>query len=542
MGDLRVSRTSVWLVLAAILGIFLLYFVGLGGYPLADPDEPIYGQIAKEMAQRGDWLTPHYGGQVWFDKPPMYHWLSGACIRLLGPTELACRLPSAVLALALLLTLYALVKYDFGPRAGMFAVVVFATCLQMIVLSRAAVSDVTFTTCLFGAIYAYRRWFDADGRAKYGWMLLCGAATGLGMLTKGPVAPLLLFLTFAIHLAWTKRLKRLLSLDAVAGVATALAVGVPWFAAMYVMNHDLFVKQFIEFHNFSRYTKPLHPGTSGQWYSYFFFVPMFFLFFFPWSVFLPAAIVRFRRGNPGAMLAVVWFAVVFIFFSLSKTKLVTYIFPTYPMAALLIGVMFDRAASADIACHGSLKRGLIAALAMAVVVSLALAGYGQYRLPDANIATFGIAAVLLLTIIAGLLFRGNPVRALATIGAGMAVFTGLLMTAVLPAAAPGLSTKHLFKGVPRNGHIGAQLNLAKKPSLIFYLDRWPKRLETTAESEAFLAKQEPAWVVCRDKDAAQLRALGFTQTTRAGELYLIANSPAVTLAAGAGNPLDGDPR
>lgn len=532
MDDIKAYRIPIWLILAAILGLFTLYFVRLGSYPLTDPDEPFYGQVAKGMARGDGWLTPHYQNpgdaspQPWFDKPPLFYWASGFCAKVLGPTELACRLPSAILVLALIFVTYALVKHDFGKRAAVLSAVVFATCIHAIVLARAAVTDVTFTTCLLGAIYAYRRWFDSEGRARYGWMALCGAATGLGMLAKGPVAPLLLLLTFVIHLCWTRELKRLVSLDALVGVVLALVVGVPWFAAMYTMNHDAFVNQFIKFHNLDRYTKPLHPGTTGQWYAYFIFVPVFFMFFFPWSVLLPAAMIRFRSVNKGAMLATVWCAVVFIFFSISKTKLVTYIFPTYPMAALFIGVMVDRAMQGESGCERSIKRGLIAGMVMALLFAFALARYVAYRLPDAKFAGFGLGAVLLLMFVIAFLQRRDGARVVWTIGIGMAAFTAMLMLGMIPSASRSMSTRDIVKDIPDGAKIGARLQLLRKPSLIFYLDRWPKQLDKLSDAEAFLKDKAPAWVICRDKDAVALRAEGYAQTTQAGDLFLIANKPA----------------
>ena len=80
----------------AAVGGYFLYFFRLGGTPLLDPDEPVYGQIAREMVKTGQWLTPHLGGRPWFDKPPLFYWTSAAAMAVLGPTELAARLPSAL--------------------------------------------------------------------------------------------------------------------------------------------------------------------------------------------------------------------------------------------------------------------------------------------------------------------------------------------------------------------------------------------------------------------------------------------------------------
>ena len=185
--------------------LFMLDFAGLGRVPLVDPDEPVYGQVAKEMAAGGSWLTPHLGGRMWFDKPPLFYWLSAASVKAFGLNEFACRLPSAVMAIGLLLFVYWLVKHDFSRRAAVLACLALATCLQTIVLAHAAVTDMTLAFCLTGSLYAYRRWLDAVKGARFGWMAACGAFAGLGMLTKGPVAPVLLGTTFIIHLFWTGR-------------------------------------------------------------------------------------------------------------------------------------------------------------------------------------------------------------------------------------------------------------------------------------------------------------------------------------------------
>src|SRR5947199_8689258 len=109
---------SRWAVGAAALGVFFLFFFRLGGTPLLDPDEPVYGQIAREMVQTGNWLTPHLAGRPWFDKPPLFYWGEAASMTLLGPTELAARLPSALAAVLLALLVLLLGRRLYGAAAG----------------------------------------------------------------------------------------------------------------------------------------------------------------------------------------------------------------------------------------------------------------------------------------------------------------------------------------------------------------------------------------------------------------------------------------
>ena len=536
----------------AAIGLYVLYFAGLGRYPLVDPNEPVYGQVAKEMAAGAGWLTPHYDGKPWFDKPPLFYWLSAISTKLLGPTELACRLPSAILAVGVLLWLYFLVRHDFGRRAALLAAVVMATCIQQFVLARAAVTDMTFVFCLTGALYAYRRWFDevesgkwkvesqeAKSRPFYSlfpipyslrWMALCGAMSGLGMLAKGPVAPFLLFVTFAIHLWRSGRLRRLASFDALTGVAAALIVGLPWYAAMYLIHRDAFVQGFVVANNLARFVKPEHAGTTGGWYSYLLNIPVLFVFFFPWSVFLPSGILRFRAANDGSRLAAIWFGVVFVFFSLSKTQLVTYIFPLYPAAALFVGVLLDRAESGDTGLARVVTAGLVVDWILVLLMAAGLVRLHE-RYPDArNLAPLysSLNIALLLALLWWMfLGRRNPTVSVVAIASGMAIFIVFLTLAVVPSVTPAISTRDIVRAIPLlPGDRVAEYNV-RKPSLLFYLGFTPQRLTTISETKRLLGGKVSTWVLCKDREAPLLRVPDSVETVRMGGLAVIGNAPAV---------------
>lgn len=524
MDDSKTRRLPVVRIVLVAMGLFALYFAGMGSYPLVDPDEPVYGQVAKEMAAGKGWLTPHYDGKEWFDKPPLFYWLSGISARVLGPTELACRLPSAVLAVAVLLLVYRLVKHDFSRRAALFAALVMGTCLQTIILARAAVTDMTLLFCLLGALYAYRRWFDASGPSRFGWIVVCGAMTGLGMLAKGPVAPLLLFVTFFIHLWQSGRLRRLVSWDALVGIGAAVIVGLPWFVAMYMLHHDAFVHQFIEVNNFTRFLKPEHAKVTGGWYSYFLNIPVLLLFFFPWSVFLPSGLLRFKGANDGTRLAGIWFCVVFVFFSLSKTQLPTYIFPLYPAAALFVGALLDKAASGEKRSGGVVVVSLWVMVGISVLLVSALVRMAQSKYPEATLGASWMGLALVMA--SAMAFRFRRTRPAWIVGIGMAVFTSLLMFCVVPKLVSSISTRDIVRTIPRvpGGRV-VEWNL-RKPSLLFYLGFTPEHLPSVSETRRLLGEEVSTWVLCKDKDAPLLRVKGSVETARIGGLTVIANESA----------------
>lgn len=338
-----VPRERLWLALL-LLGTALLSFWSLGSLPLVDVDEPVYGQVGKEMAHTGlsGWLTPHYGGLPWFDKPPLFYWLTALSMRAFGVSEFAARFPSALLAVALVAVTYALARraYPQTPRAALWAGFALATNVQFFLLARAAVTDMTLAVTLTSALLALYAWTQTDrGR----WIALAGVMTGLAALTKGPVALVLIGVQTIAFLCLTRQAKRLLSPAFWGGFALCLLVGLPWFLLMIHLHGRLFIDGFLEANNVTRYLQAEHKETSPFW----FFLPVLLGGFFPWSLALPGALVlAWRKGreawqarlpdNPALFLGL-WIALVFAFFSTSQSKLITYIFPLYPAAAVLVG-------------------------------------------------------------------------------------------------------------------------------------------------------------------------------------------------------------
>lgn len=338
-----VPRERLWLALP-LLGTALLSFWSLGSLPLVDVDEPVYGQVGKEMAHTGlsGWLTPHYGGLPWFDKPPLFYWLVALSMRLFGVSEFAARLPSALMSVVLVGATYALARraYPQQPQAGLWAGFALATSLQFFMLARACVTDMTLAVCLTLALFALYVW-TATNQAR--WALLAGVMTGLAVLTKGPAFLTLVGTQAILYLCLTRQAKRLLSPVLWAGFAVSLLVAVPWFALMIHQHGQQFIQGFLEANNVTRYLKAEHQSTQAFW----FFVPVFLCLFFPWTLALPATFravwwrLKEERSSPGqpapTLFLALWFALVFVFFSASQSKLITYIFPLYPVAAVLVG-------------------------------------------------------------------------------------------------------------------------------------------------------------------------------------------------------------
>jgi 4-amino-4-deoxy-L-arabinose transferase-like glycosyltransferase len=497
-----------------------LYFLGLGRVALLDPDEPVYANVGREMLRSGDWLTPHRNGALWFDKPPLFHWVVAASQALFGATAWASRLPSAVAASLLALLIYAFGRRTLSPRAALIAAVAIAGCVQTVILARAAVTDMLFATCFAAACCA---WYLGFERAKNGarWSAVAGVALGLATLTKGPVAPALLGAIAFIFAVWEQRVPALFARDTIVLILAWLATAGPWYGAMLAMHPREFTQQFLVTNNLVRFTKPEHPLQSTPFYYY---VPVLLAGFFPWSPFLAlgahpslAALGRVpglalgggmggigrppfpnqacmlasltlvrtaKRQAPVGRFLLVWVAVVFGFFSLSQTKLVTYIYPLYPAAALLVGQFLDREPSSR---EGRAAR--LAVLVLALLLGGVLVATATRTYPAARPAAMLLAGVLALGALVA--WRLPLPGFVAVYGGMMAVFAPLLFLGAGPAVERRESTHHLARWAARNRNPPVVGFRVTAPSFEFYSGRgiaWEKlpdglrrRLETNPE-------------------------------------------------------------
>ena len=324
-----------------------LFFIGLSATGLFDADEPAYAQAAREMLERGDWVTPTFNGAPRFDKPVLFYWLIMLGYSLFGIGEFAVRCWSALAGTVLVLLVAWAARRWLAPPADRWAGLALATCFLTAVLARAAVTDMLLTLFVTAAILAGVAAWEApsDGSAHAGrnWARLGWVAMALAVLVKGPIGLIIPGITFGLGL-WATRefrygLRRLVPWE---GPLLFLAIALPWYLLVLSANGWAFIEGFILKHHVTRYTGVVSSHAGPFWY----YLPVLLVGFFPWSGYLPAAGWRawqiLRRRTPercGDRLIVAcacWAVGVFVFFSLSGTKLPSYLLPAFPAFALLV--------------------------------------------------------------------------------------------------------------------------------------------------------------------------------------------------------------
>jgi 4-amino-4-deoxy-L-arabinose transferase-like glycosyltransferase len=178
----------------ALVGL-VLFGYRLGAPGLMDPDEGRYAEIAREFFVLKDWLIPHLNLLPYLEKPPLVYWLTALSFKVLGLSEAAARLPSAVSALAGVFLAYGLGRTLWGPTPGVLGALVLATCAGYVALGRLLTLDMTFALFLnLGIGLGYLAL--SRGRPRlWPWAYV---ALGLAVLTKGPVALVLAGLIWGI--------------------------------------------------------------------------------------------------------------------------------------------------------------------------------------------------------------------------------------------------------------------------------------------------------------------------------------------------------
>ncbi len=357
---------QLWLLVVAIA-----LSIHLGSYPLYDADEGRNGEVGREMAATNDYVMPRLDGMPYLDKPIVYFAAEAAAMEILGPTELAARLPALLFTFLTAALVMWFARRVWGSEEALVAAIAFLSMPLVLAFSRTVIFDSALSFFIVLAIMAF--YFaveeaavipsvsEGSGRAEGAendilgaarpaksfaslgmtkrWTILAWAAIGFGVLTKGPVAlalPLIVAIPYAI------RRKAFRALWSWWGLAVFAVVIAPWVWAISLAVPD-FLQYVLVTETAQRLATKALKRTGAPWY----FVPYLIGGALPWSIVAFFAWRRKLRDNPMFFIAL-WILVPFLFFSLSQSKRPQYIVPLMPAIALAVAHFWrdDRRATA----------------------------------------------------------------------------------------------------------------------------------------------------------------------------------------------------
>jgi 4-amino-4-deoxy-L-arabinose transferase-like glycosyltransferase len=539
----RIVNRHDWLGFAIWAAVcWIIVFWKLGAPALMDPDEAHYAELTREMLRAGNWMMPLLDGLPYIDKPVLFHWLQGLAIAMLGETETAMRLPSAVAAVALFWTTRWTGARLFDERIGTRAWLMLATLPLTFMLGSIGVFDMVFTALLFGAIaFALVAALRNRSRLQY----LSYVLLSLAVMTKGPVALVLAGVFFLVGLACGRECRvALLSLRWVTGAVISVVLSLPWFVWMYYALGWHFVHQYVLAGNLYYVTQP--ESFSNRAINHTLYISTFLAGFFPWSiVVLGGAIDTIRRRRaaikipPEEILLWAWVGVVFVFFSIARFKVDRYVYPAAPACCLLAARAWMSVSTvrADLAVarDNVFARWSVIILGIVLITAGVVAGVSLFdlglELPRAAILIpISLAAAGLVTE-ATILRRRAVSRAL--FGAVLAMLL-VVYTCVLTMGLPLLERARPTAAVAQNlrpklstdDQIGLYRLEKWRFSLRYYLGRPVDRLQDPTDVRDFLAKKG-GYILMLDEDFARLRNDGVN-------LRAVSERPAVTGTTGRG--------
>jgi 4-amino-4-deoxy-L-arabinose transferase-like glycosyltransferase len=337
----RLRLALPFLLLPVLAGV--LFFAGLGGLPLLEPDEGRNAEVAREMLASGDWIAPRYDGMAYLDKPAVFFGMVALSLKVGGLDEWAARAPSALMGLCLLLLAWILTRRMCGNSAAMRAAAIIATAPLVVVFSRLVIFDMTLAFLITLAMVSF--WFaEAAEFERPGMDALMFFAMGLATITKGPVGFLLPLLSIAVYAAVRGELQELKHLRWGLGFGVFLATVLPWFIFISVRHPD-FPRYALLEESLARFSGGLVHRQGGLLY----YVPVYLAGFFPWSIFLLWAgwsrrkrWKEFRdRSFSSNLYLLTWSAVTLVFFSLSRSQLPGYFLPAIVPLGILMAKAWD---------------------------------------------------------------------------------------------------------------------------------------------------------------------------------------------------------
>ena len=318
------------------LAFFLSLFVGIQG-PLFDWDEGAFSEASREMLESGNLITTYMNGDVRFAKPVLIYWFQTISMSIFGVNSLAVRLPSVLFTALWALAIFLFTRRLSDFRQAFYATFFFLTALQISVVGRAAISDALLNVNIAASMFLMFLYYRSGEKKYTRWAMVFIA---LGTLTKGPIAILIPGFVNLVYSLWQKRF-----VDLLKGVFDPLALflflilTMPWYVLQYMDQGYAFIEGFFLKHNVGRFTDPMEGHGGGLWY----YIPVVLLGFMPFTGFLFRVSARIRRewSDDFFRYGILWFGSVFVFFSLSGTKLPHYVVYGYTPLFVLMARTVD---------------------------------------------------------------------------------------------------------------------------------------------------------------------------------------------------------
>lgn len=330
------SRRTWWLLIA----IAIIWFANLEYRTLIKPDEGRYAEIPREMAASGDWVTPRLNGLKYFEKPPLQYWATATAYTVFGEQQWTSRLWAGLTGFAGVLLVWFAGLRLYGREAAIYAALLLSSSLLYVLMAHVNTLDmgVTFflTLGIFGLLLGQAQ---TDRKKQRNWMLVAWAGLALAVLSKGLMGLVLPGAALFIYCVVQRDFSVLKRMHWLPGLAVFFAISAPWFVLVMQANPEFFERFFI-YEHYTRFTTK----DLGRYQPWYYFVPILLAGALPWTVLMFDTMLRTWRNSRSSgrtfnsqRFLLIWAVFIYVFFSISGSKLPSYLLPMFPALALLMG-------------------------------------------------------------------------------------------------------------------------------------------------------------------------------------------------------------
>jgi len=330
------NRQLLWLAIV----VALVWFSNIEFRKLIKPDEGRYAEIPREMVASGDWVTPRLNDLKYFEKPPLQYWATAVAYEVFGEHQWTSRLWAALTGFAGILLVWFAGMRLYGRDAANYAAILLGSSMLYALMAHINTLDmgVTFFITL-GIVSLLLGQTQADRNRQRNWMMLAWAALALAVLSKGLMGLVLPGAALFIYMIVERDISVLRRMHWLAGLAVFLLITSPWFYLVMKANPEFFQKFFI-YEHYTRFTTK----ELGRYQPWYYFVPVLLAGMLPWTVLMFDTLFKAWHANKptdgkfnGAHFLIIWAVFIYLFFTVSGSKLPSYLLPMFPALALLMG-------------------------------------------------------------------------------------------------------------------------------------------------------------------------------------------------------------
>ncbi|MDO8207724.1 MAG: glycosyltransferase family 39 protein [Gallionella sp.] len=339
----RISNRQLWWLL---ISVAIIWFANLEYRTLIKPDEGRYAEIPREMVHSGDWVTPRLNDLKYFEKPPLQYWATATAYTVFGEHQWTSRLWAGLTGFAGLFLVWFAGQRLFGREAAGYATLILCSSMLYVMMAHINTLDmgVTFfiTLGIFALLLAQT---ETNVVQRRNWMLLAWAGMALAVLSKGLMGIILPGTAVFIYCMVQRDFTVLKRMHWLSGMAVFLLITGPWFYLVMQANPEFFDRFFI-YEHYTRFTTK----DLGRYQPWYYFVPILLAGALPWTVLMFDSLFRTAFGNQGisrgasadksfnpARFLLIWAIFIYVFFTISGSKLPSYLLPMFPALALLMG-------------------------------------------------------------------------------------------------------------------------------------------------------------------------------------------------------------